>query len=234
MNADETALLTECDGERSMIKNDSLDRRQWIILFIAGVTLCALFFTFGLFIGRWSAQGPDTATQLGSSGAPAPTGETRSPSPRAQREAGVGGLVSASSADTDSTSLPAGPPATSAPDGASGKPAESTVPSAPSGMNTGILSSKPDSVASPKEQNPPRNFSVRAGVFDQAQEAEALARTLRGRGFVSAYTEKQLSETGAPRFVVMLGPWVDRESAVRTMNELRNQGLSNVAIIGQP
>jgi cell division septation protein DedD len=79
-----------------------------------------------------------------------------------------------------------------------------------------------------------KNFSVRAGAFDQAQEAEELAKTLRSRGFVSAYTEKSLSETGNPRFLVMLGPWVDRESAIRTMNELRNQGLSNVVIIGQP
>ncbi|MCS6805285.1 MAG: SPOR domain-containing protein [Acidobacteriota bacterium] len=217
-----------------MVKNDLLDRRQLIILFIAGVTLCALFFTFGLFVGKWSAQGPDAATRLGSSRSPAPTGQERAQAPRAQRESVAGGLVSASSADTASTSLPADRPGPSAPADASGKPAESAASAVPSDSSRGAASSNAGAASSPTQQGVARNFSVRAGAFDQAQEAEALARTLRSRGFVSAYTEKQLSESGAPRFVVMLGPWVDRESAVRTMNELRNQGLSNVTIIGQP
>jgi cell division septation protein DedD len=80
----------------------------------------------------------------------------------------------------------------------------------------------------------PKRFYVRAGAFVKSEDAEEFAATLRSRGLVAAFTQSEMTEGGQRRFVVLLGPYVDRDSAALTVTALRNESVSNVTIISQP
>jgi cell division protein FtsN len=112
-----------------------------------------------------------------------------------------------------------------------GEPTSSS--STPVGGDTSTQSSASEFSTQEQSGGLSNHFYVRAGVFEKPQDAEDFAAKLRNRGFVSAYAEAETSEAGTRRYVVLLGPWIDRDSATRTMNELRNEGVSNVTIVGQ-
>lgn len=214
-----------------MLKNETLDQRQWIVLFIAGVTLCAIFFALGLVVGRWSA------------GAAVTTAATPAPDSTLTPDSGSAAPVKAESAvptdegATDSTSSPE--------DVAdSTTPGSGTLPSGlepvenPPGTPTATGSSPaPATGGAAQEQSldEPKRFYVRAGLpFVKSEEAEELAATLRSRGLVAAFTQPEVTESGQRRFVVLLGPYVDRDSAALTVNALRNESVPNVTIISRP
>ncbi|MBI3949544.1 MAG: SPOR domain-containing protein [Acidobacteria bacterium] len=214
-----------------MIKNTTLDQRQRVVLFISGVTLCAIFFAFGLFIGKWSsgeAMAIDRTETQGSlllmgSEPQQPASDTNQSAIPTQEE--TTGSTSGQAKMSDLPDSQAGLPANSVE--ATGSPSEPL-----GGTGAGQT---PASVSSAPEENlgTPTHFYVRAGTFEESQQAEDFAAVLRSRGFVSAYTETEKTDAGKTRYLVLLGPWVDRDSAARTMNELRNEGVSNVTIIGQ-
>jgi hypothetical protein len=212
-----------------MIKNATLDQRQRVLLFIAGVTLCAVFFAFGLFMGKLSGSPVVVPQQSGAQGSLMQSGtqadsanEGQFPSPAADR-AGEAAAPDGRSESTSPGSNPSGGGLETVP-GPTGSIGGGDLP--------GPLPSGSSSTGDAAER--PKSFYVRAGTFGKAQEAENLAVLLRSRGFVSAFAEAEVTDTGMTRHRVLLGPWVDRDSAARTMNELRNEGVSDVTIITQP
>lgn len=212
-----------------MHEKETLDQRQWVVLFIAGVTLCAIFFTFGLYVGKWSTGQAVTtvSTEPPSSVRPAESGPVQSASvPDRSPTSGPSPTANSASPPSKGSDSSSPPPATSAPAvDLAGKPPES------SGGTNAVQTTTVDTSAQEQPVGTPTHFYVRAGLFEKSQEAEEFAAMLRSRGFVSAYSEATKSETGQPRYQVLLGPWVDRDSAARTMSELRNEGVSNVSII---
>lgn len=212
-----------------MLKNETLDRRYWIVLFIAGVTLCAVFFAFGLFVGRWSSRPAATTTAMSA------------PAPVSTLESGPAGSDQAQKAVSPSS---AGATSATSPEEGVGSPASGAPPAGlelvePPPQTPATAGSGPAPAAGGATQEPPldepRRFYVRAGLpFAKLEEAEQLAATLRNRGLVAAFTQPETTENGQRRFVVLLGPYVDRDSAALTVNALRDEGVSNVTIISRP
>jgi len=215
-----------------MLKNERLDQRQWIMLFIVGVTLCAVFFAFGLFIGKQSAGQPMSTVAAQSQDSTAATGSQQATSgdvtdrSAPPLEDNPANSTSAQEGGTDLSS----PQQAAPPVGVEGEAKSAEGPPATSsaqGLATG---------GSAREQTPDeqRRFYVRAGTFTTSQEAQNFAATLSNRGWGSAFTREETSEDGQRRFLVLLGPYVDRDSAVLRMNMLRNEGVSSVSVFSQP
>ncbi|GEM_PF-6216666 len=229
-----------------MVGSQRLDQRQWIVLFIAGVTLCFVFFLLGLFVGKWTA-GSSASASLGASPSARPGFPPRSTSPSpvpskqlAPRQAeGTTSRSSSLKGESPKASVgapakrelapsvarpapPSAPPASSSPQRSAGSPASTTAPSSPG--------------ESPLERTYqlPTTYFVQAGAFDDADQAEELAATLRSREYLSAHTKVQTLDSGEKRYLVLLGPYVDRDSAARTLSELRNEGVSGVKIVTRP
>jgi cell division protein FtsN len=210
-----------------------LDHRHIILLFIAGVTLCVIFFFFGLFVGKYTAGQPMTATITQPETLPAEE-STPSEEPVAQ---------DTNTSDVSASQLPAGP--------ASNKPAEiaqSPAGSPPPSTNLGGPNATAPSTTPPVQPatdqaaekadpgqalSEPTAFLVQAGMFESSNEAENFAATLRARGFVSAHTKYERSGTGSAAYYVMLGPYLDRQTATEAMTELRNSGVTDVRIVGE-
>jgi cell division septation protein DedD len=212
-----------------MLSSEKLNQRQWVVLFIAGVTLCFIFFAFGFYLGKWSTSQSMTTLAAGVPGSLLPTGS------EATATTPVGDQAAAPNANEPAGSTSPPPVAGDSSASSSGAPPSGGIaaePAPPSGQTN--PSQELPSEPSPQGQTTgePNLFYVRVGIFDKTQEAEDLAALLRSRGFVSAY-KADVTEGGTRRYQVLLGPWVDRDSAARTMNELRNEGVSNVSIVNQ-
>lgn len=229
-----------------MVGSQRLDQRQWIVLFIAGVTLCFVFFLLGLFVGKWTA-GSSPGASLSASPSSQPKFPRRS---AAATSAPPEQLASQPTEKTSPHSPPPGEesPKTPTDNQAKATSALSTARPAPTGSpqtasslkrpagRSSSATASPSSGASSPERayQLPTTYFVQAGAFDDADQAEELAATLRSREYLSAHTKVQTLDSGETRYLVLLGPYVDRDSAARTLSELRNEGVSGVKIITRP
>lgn len=189
-----------------MSEESKYDNRQSILLFIAGVAMCAAFFVFGLLVGRWSAGDSDRPLLDASSNLPA-----------------TGSLSVGASASSGSTR-----PGNVGPSSSGRASTSSELAGDSSGSEEPTAPERPALGQPPGE---PRAYVVRAARFTKSDDAATFAGTLRSRGFGNAHTRL---ESGARRsFSVILGPYANREEASKVVVELRNSGVSNVQIISE-
>lgn len=101
-----------------------------------------------------------------------------------------------------------------------GSPSES---SASSGSVGGSAATTPRS-------EPTESF-VQAATFTSTAEADTFVASLQVRGFTNAFARETRLPSGESVVHVLLGPYADIEHARRVMNELRQNGVSDVQIV---
>ncbi len=185
------------------------DNRQTVLLFIAGVAMCAAFFVFGLLIGRWSVQPPKHETFGGSS---------------------------ANAGSVDSNPKTIGSPATAAgqvpANSGLASSGDQTSPQGRASETSGESDRSSTDRPSPNElPAEPKAYLVRAASFPKSDDAETFAATLRNRGFSTAHTK--VENGGHRAYLVVLGPYPNRADASGAATELRNNGVSNVQVISE-
>lgn len=72
---------------------------------------------------------------------------------------------------------------------------------------------------------------VQAATFTSTTEADTFVASLQVRGFTGLFTRETRLPSGEPVVQVLLGPYTDVEEARRVMNELRQNGVSDVQIV---
>ncbi|MBI4468926.1 MAG: SPOR domain-containing protein [Acidobacteria bacterium] len=188
-----------------MPEESRYDNRQSVMLFVAGVAMCAAFFVFGLLVGRWSAKQADRPA---------------SNEPVASQPASQG---------VQPSSVPEPPVAA-----AQETPAETKSGADEPPLGTGDEDTMEDPPTRPALDGPPREalaFVVRAANFGKSDDAETFAATLRSRGFGNARTRREAD--GKRSYSVVLGPYARRDEASRVAAELRNNGVSNVLVVSE-
>ena len=190
-----------------MPEETKYDNRQSVLLFIAGVAMCAAFFVFGLLVGRWSVTQSDRQFF---GGAP-----------------GNGRLAGTQSAGTVSPPSIAGPSVPESPPSATASE-NPGPPDETDGSTESATTARPALEERPSE---PGAYVVRAASFSKSDDAETFAATLRSRGFENAHT--RLEKGARKDFWVILGPYSSRDDASKAALELRNNGVSNVQIISE-
>ncbi len=108
----------------------------------------------------------------------------------------------------DETEIPADePPADIAPPSPAEEPAPSSPPSTPE----------------PSQKEPPRLYRVQVGVYDQRENANAVAQTLRANGFPASIVPFQIE--GRTRYRVQVLVTRDRSQAEQMKKQLESSGF---------
>jgi|FLYL01.1.fsa_nt_gi cell division septation protein DedD len=87
-----------------------------------------------------------------------------------------------------------------------------------------------DSAATTPTPEPTESF-VQAATFTSTAEADTFVASLQVRGFTGAFARETRLPSGESVVHVLLGPYADIEHARRVMNELRQNGVSDVQIV---
>ena len=204
-----------------------LSTRHLILIFLAGVAVCAVFFSLGFLVGyneRATRVSPDTERVS----APATIPPTINP-PLETVSVGPG------SAGTSKTSVP--PPVATPQASASSvspsmqKPesapstASPVTSSPPSGSKTGR---EPDAkrIATPSAAGEARGgFTVQVVASRTRQDAETLVRILKGRGYPVFLVAPQNAHANDSLYRVQVGPFTSKENAEKVRAKLTREGF---------
>ena len=202
-----------------------LSTRHLILVFLAGVAVCGVFFSLGFLVGyneRSARMSPATervttpgaippavnppleTVPIGTNGGTPPS--SSAPASPANPNAGS---TSSSSQKTPETSAGVEPPATSPPAlSAKSEPAPDTA------------------ATSPEETKAAGNaFSVQVTAMRAKQDAESVVRVLRGRGYHALLVPPQHAHAKDSLYRVQVGPFASRESAEKTLAKLKHEGF---------
>ncbi|HXF06226.1 MAG TPA: SPOR domain-containing protein [Blastocatellia bacterium] len=111
-----------------------------------------------------------------------------------------------------------------------GSPSESLASSGSVGGPTTTPESPAANGATTPTSEPTESF-VRAATFTSMAEADTFVASLQVRGFTNAFARETRLPSGESVVHVLLGPYADIERARRVMNELRQNGVSDVQIV---
>jgi cell division protein FtsN len=199
-------------AEESILELD-LDNRKLIIAFALLMLICAGFYVFGFMEGKRQALRVEARPDLGA----APATESKI-SPRSELK------------------LPA---SDSAAKGALEKPVTEPLDwykkvntrGAPSAKELASIEPKktaetPAGKEAPKPAEPPRKitYSVQIGAFRKRHEAESKAATLKAKGY-EYFIDRP--EAGGDFFLLKVGRFDSRASAVATQLKLKKDGFSS-------
>ncbi len=199
-----------------------LSTRYLLMVFLAGVAVCAVFFSLGFLVGyneRSSKVVPLTENITGSSSVIPPT---------VNPPAGAPG----SSASAPSPTPPSGPPdqistesvqleqSAKAQAPSPVKPLLAETASAPPPSSNARTASSP----APSGAPPSQGLAVQVTALRAKSEAAALVKTLKGRGFSAYLVTPQAAHAGDRLYRVHVGPFATRQEAEKVMARLSKQG----------
>ncbi len=200
-----------------------LSTRYLLMVFLAGVAVCAVFFSLGFLVGyneRSSKVVPLTENVTGSSSVIPPT-----VNPPAESLGSSG-------------SAPSPTPASGAPDqistesvqleqsGKAQAPAPVKPPPAEAALATPPTSNARPAPSSASSGAPPaQGVAVQVTALRAKSEAEALVKTLKGRGFAAYLVTPQAARAGDRLYRVHVGPFANRPEAEKVMARLSKQGF---------
>jgi len=186
-----------------------LSTRHLILVFLAGVAVCGVFFSLGFLVGyneRSTGMSPATE-RVPTSGVIPPTvnppletvpigGDSRTPSP-------------SSSQQKPQTTARVEPPVAS--------PPALSAKSAP----------EPDAAATTPAE--PRTaggaFIVQVTAMRARPDAESVVKVLRGRGYHAQLVPPQHAHAKDSLYRVQVGPFAQRENAEKTLAKLKHEGF---------
>jgi cell division septation protein DedD len=195
--------------------------RNLVLVFLASVAVCAVFFSLGFLIGynqRESKQMPVSENVSGTSEIPPPVNAPVQSSSPASDAAG-------SAAAAPSAPAAAPPPVT--PQTVRPTPAETEPRVKPAKRHA----SKPARTAAPA--NPvsaegrtySTGYSVQVMAARTEADANSLKNVLKSRGYQAFVLSPQAVGANDNYFRVLVGPFTDRASALKTRDKLEKEGF---------
>ena len=185
-----------------------LSTRHLILVFLAGVAVCGVFFSLGFLVGynERSASMSPAIERVPTSGAIPPTVNT--PLETVPIGGNSGTLSSSSSRQKPQTTARVEPPSASPP-ALSAKPGP-----------------EPDTAASSTEARTAAGaFIVQVTAMRTRQDADSVVRVLRGRGYHAVLVPPQHAHAKDSLYRVQVGPFASRDSAEKTLAKLKHEGF---------
>ena len=216
----------------SLRDDKGLSTRRLLLVFLAGVAVCGVFFSLGFLVGynerltrmssvaeRVSApatippavNAPLETSPVGSSGA-APA--TTSAAPPASLE--VGATASPPSEQKPATAPGAAPPTTA--------PSETAASPAPA---KGEMEPEPGAPATPPAGagEVGVGYTVQIAASRTKQDAEALVKILEGRGYPVFLVTPEYAHAGDNLYRVQVGPFTSKADAEKVRAKLTQEGF---------
>lgn len=200
------------DGERF---EKGLSTRYLLMVFLAGVAVCAVFFSLGFLVGyneRSSKVVPLTENVTGSSSVipptvnpPAGTLGTFTSAPSQSVATGSADQISTESVQLEKSARAQAPSLVNPP------PVQTATAPAASSTSSG--------------SSPAQGLAVQVTALRDRPEAEALVKTLKSRGFVAFLVTPQEAHSSDKLFRVQVGPFATRQEAEKAQAKLSQQGF---------
>jgi cell division septation protein DedD len=197
---------------RDRTQKEGLSARELVVLFLAGVAVCAVFFALGFVAGynqRPSGYASESERVTGAGSVIPPT--VNRPLEHDQAPAKTP-AANPAEPETEQVSAPEPMPGPARAPAASQKtPSTPTAPSEPGGTES--------------------NARARSGVTLQVaatgskKDAENLVSTLKGRGYPSFLVTPQEAHAPDNLFRVQVGPFPARQDAEKIQKKLRDEGF---------
>jgi cell division septation protein DedD len=216
--------------EDSALNEKGLSTRHLFLVFLAGVAVCAVFFSLGFLVGynekttraasvSMTTEGVSTpatipptvnaplqTTDLGPS-SPAVPPPTANPSPSGQASASAPASQDSSRAPASEPAPAAAPPKPSpAPAKSNPEPAAPPTPPPPSGLLSG-------------------GFAVQVVASPSRQDAEKIVKILESRGYAVFLVTPQFAHAKDNLYRVQVGPFTHREQADKMRAKLAKEGF---------
>ncbi|MGA3164559.1 MAG: SPOR domain-containing protein [Terriglobia bacterium] len=209
-------------GER---EERGLSARHLILLFLAGVAVCGVFFSLGFLVGfneRFSQSTPTTERVT----APAVVPPTVNPPVETvavtAKKSGVG----------HAPSTPGPNPALAPPGGGGTGPAEappktaaatSPAPLPAAGTMKPVTNQQPAPTATPGEVG--EGITLQVAALRSNRDAEALVNILKERGYPVFLVAPEYAQAGDNLFRVQVGPFKTRDDAEKVRAKLSQEGF---------
>ena len=202
-------MFGDYDSPRS---ERGLSARYLLLIFLAGVAVCAVFFSLGFLVGfneRASSRSPVTEN-LTTPGAIPPT---------------VNGPLPTTTLAPSSDAVP--PPVASAPSESQGAPGGEPPPA-----------TAPSATSAPSSPEPAKNIpepaaagGVGSGLTVQVvasrskQDAERIVKILESRGYSVFLVTPEFARANDNLYRVQVGPFASREAAEKVRSKLAKEGF---------
>jgi len=208
----------------SSLRDDTgLSTRHLLLIFLAGVAVCGVFFSLGFLVGYNERSGrmSPTAEQVAT---PATIPPTVNPPP----ETVPLGSTPATSIPSRVASPPAGSPPASAPKTASfSKAALAPARASAAPSAKGDQQSETDTTGRSLAGTAPAEggFAVQVTAMRTKQDAEAVVRVLKGRGYPVFLVPPAPAPASDNLYRVQVGPFASRDLAEKASAKLKQQGF---------
>jgi DedD protein len=191
------------DGTAPEREERGLSARQLVLMFLAGVAVCAVFFAAGFLVGyneRGSREAPLTE-RVTPSGVIPPT-----VNPPLKTEA--------PGAESPATPTPAKPAAVSEENlGAGAPPAGKSQPA-------------PASPAAGAPVEPPGKFAIQVAASSTREDAEKVVKTLQAKGYPAFLVPPDKADPNDKLYRVQVGPYATRDEAEQMKPRLEKEGFT--------
>ena len=203
-----------------------LSTRHLILVFLAGVAVCGIFFSLGFLVGynERSTRISPLTERVTTSGAIPPT---VNPPVETVPIGNNSGAPAASSAAVSRAS-----PNTGSSSSLSTQKKLDTLASVepPANSHTALSAkseSEPETAATPSAdaRSAGSTFIVQVTAMKARQDAESVVRTLRGRGYHALLVPPQHAHAKDSLYRVQVGPFASRDSAEKTLAKLKHEGF---------
>jgi DedD protein len=213
-------------GMREHQEERGLSARHLILLFLAGVAVCGVFFSLGFLVGfneRFSRSAPATERVTAPAAIPPVVNPPAESVKVAPQEAAVGRAPGNPAPDA-SSAQPAAPGRNPAPPqaktSAATPPALRHAAAAPAKPET---SQQPAAAAAPGEVG--EGITLQVAALRSKQDAEALVNILKGRGYPVFLVTPEYAHAGDNLFRVQVGPFKTRDDAEKVRTKLSREGF---------
>ncbi len=213
-------------GIREHQEERGLSAHHLILLFLAGVAVCGVFFSLGFLVGfneRFSRSAPPTERVTAPAAIP-PTVNPPAESVKVTPQESAAGRTPGKPAPDTSAAQPAGPGRKAAPPQAKTAAATPSAPqhaaAAPAKPET---SQQPASAAAPGEVG--QGITLQVAALRSKQDAEALVNILKGRGYPVFLVTPEYAHANDNLFRVQVGPFKTRDDAEKVRSKLSQEGF---------
>lgn len=200
-----------------------LSARHLVLLFLAGVAVCGVFFSLGFLVGfneRSSRAAPATEQVT----TPATIPPTVNPPDE---------NVGAAPKEPDTTQIPSSPAPEPAPPPAATvqeeKPKPASAAASPRAKtvvpSAKTQASRPTAAPAPAIASPGQGIALQVAALRAKQDADALAGVLKGRGYPVFLMTPEHAHAGDNLFRVEVGPFKTRDDAERARAKLSQEGF---------
>ncbi|MGH9454028.1 MAG: SPOR domain-containing protein [Terriglobia bacterium] len=203
--------------------------KQLTFIFVAGVAVCAIFFTLGFLVGanerNVNANTPTVERISPRGDIPPPVNPPLSPTPSSGANTSTAGTADSSGQIQEQNLPPSGPagPA-SAPDQSTSPPVASAPPARPAKNKLPAASAR--SSNPPPARAPASGVIVQIAALHSVKDAESLVSTLRSQGYPAFLVTPEQASADDGVYRVQVGPYPTRPDAAKVRDKLAKEGFN--------